>query len=135
MTRQLGLTRGSLVRKVEELDFQFALFEKAGMAATMAERNKFVLKDEVIEAAERGVDMDLMSLSNYKLVKLEKPISIFEVDGNIRSVQQSTIGYAERCGLNAPPKGKYGDEARLIANGQALSQSVEVGEVDAWATM
>jgi len=126
----LGLTRGAIQKRVSGIDFQFELFRKAKLETTCAERSVFVLKDETLAALDRGEDIRLDELCNYKLVTRDRPVNIFDTGDNYRSVNgASRYSYAENA---AGLKDMTSDETKLLMTGQMVC-SVESHETPGFA--
>lgn len=107
----------SLRTQSNDIEFQFDMFRKFDLSTTMAETHQFVPTDD--------------EKHPWKLVKRDNPISNFDNGDHVQAVSQVQKTYAEKIGLNRS-RGKYNDESRLLL-GEA--QSVEVGEIAAWATI
>lgn len=106
--------------RIDDVDFQFGLFDRFKLARTLAETHRFVRNE-----GDEG--------HPYKLVKRERPVRIFDDGGGARAVAQMQRSYSDRVGVSRPARrGKYNDEERLALS-EALS--VEPKEVDAWASI
>jgi len=128
--KQLGLTRGSLVKRVATHEFQFELFRLAHLETTCAERSVFILRDEALAAVGRGEDIALDDLHNYKLTSRERPIKIFDTGSGCNCINgTSRYSYAKNaCGLGEMTE----DETKLFLTGQ-MAGSVEFHETTAFA--
>lgn len=121
-TKQLGITRGSIIQQVKAHELQVELFKRIGLMATSVERSEFVLKESALEAIDRGEAVSLEDLGNYKLVTRTRPISVFETSDGYRSMQK-------RAGMGEMSR----DEVKLFKTGQMVC-SVESHETTAFAS-
>lgn len=118
MSSALAKSTGTALRgRSDDIEFQFALFDKFNLARTMAKNYLFVPTDD--------------EKHPWKLAKRTTPVSIYDDGSHVSAVSQVQKTYSERVGFSRA-RGKYNDEGRLITN-EALS--IKVGEVAAWATI
>ena len=113
-----------------------AIVKKESRGLTIAEFNKqvellakFKLPSTAIERHYVRVDKNNDGSESYTLCKRSTPIKIYEIDDEINRVVAGMQSYSERIQFSKK-RGKYNDEHRL--NG---GESIEVGEVDAWAVI
>ncbi len=130
-TKQLGITRGSIIQQVKAHELQVELFKRIGLMATSVERSEFVLKESALEAIDRGEAVALDDLKNYKLIARARPISVFETSDGYRAVSgAANFSYSQRrAGLSAMSR----DEVKLFTTGQMVT-SVETHETTAFAS-
>lgn len=130
-TKQLGITRGSIIQQVKAHELQVELFKRIGLMATSVERSEFVLKESALEAIDRGEAVSLEDLGNYKLVTRTRPISVFETSDGYRSIAGvSNFSYSQkRAGMGEMSR----DEVKLFKTGQMVC-SVELHETTAFAS-
>lgn len=117
MSTVLTVATPNGLARLDNIDAQFALFDKFNLARTMAKNYRFVATGD--------------EKHPYKLVKRAAPVSIFEGVNGVEATPVAKATMADRIHLNAT-KGKYNDENRLFDQD---SVSLKVGEVAAWATI
>ena len=110
---------GTVQVNKDYLDRQFELLALFNLQPTSAERYYVTVKSDGTKV----------------LRKRENPISIFADDDGASCIRQVQKTYAERIGLDADHtgRGKFHDAHRLALM-ESQSCSLEVGEVDAWAS-
>ena len=110
---------GTVQVNKDYLDRQFELLALFNLQPTSAERYYVTVKSDGTKV----------------LSKRENPISIFADDDGASCIRQVQKTYAERIGLDADHigNGKFHDAHRLALQ-EAMSSSIEVGEVEAFAS-
>lgn len=113
-----------------------AIVKKESHGLTVAQFNKqvellamFNLPSTAIERHYVRVDKNDDGSESYVLCKRSTPIKIYEIDDENNRVVAGMQSYSERIGL-LRKRGKYNDEHKLDG-----VNSIEVGEVEAWATI
>jgi hypothetical protein len=113
-----------------------AIVKKESHGLTVAQFNKqvellakFELPSTAIERYYVRVDKKNDGSESYTLCKRNTPIKIYEIDEEANRVVAGMQSYSERIGFSKN-RGKYNDEHKLDG-----ANSIEVGEVEAWATI